>query len=139
MSGKTKTKTKTKTKAARHGRHPMFIELPDMSHLVEAQRAAEARRAGVQDRFADAACMAKPTVIEAMDAYLGAALNAVCTLHAAGRLLDGVDGEKSDAVLVSASAALVAAYVQGAASLHAAFVAVSVPEKAWAKGGHNHA
>lgn len=134
---------KTKNKAARHGRHPMFADLADMSHRVEAQRAAEALRAAVQDRFADAASTAKPTVIETMDAYLGAALNAVCTFHAVDHLLDGFDGDKSDVVLVSASAALVAAYLQGAASLHAAFVAASVPlapvGTALMQGGHNHA
>lgn len=61
----------------------------------------------------------QPHVIETMDAYLEAATDAVCNGCVLGNLLGDLE-RVPDTVLVPVSAALVAAYLQGAASLHAA-------------------
>lgn len=103
----------------------------------------EALRTAVRARLADVPGIAQPVVIETMNAYLEAALDAVCNGDALDHLLGDLDGAVPDVVLVPVSATLVAAYLHGAANLHAALVAVSGPvasvETALTKGDDSHA
>lgn len=71
--------------------------------------------------LSDAPAVALPRVIETMDAYLEAAVNVVCTVDAVGWLLGDLE-QVPDEVCGPVAATLVAAYMQGAAVLHAAMM-----------------
>lgn len=69
----------------------------------------------------DAPVVALPLVIETLNSYLEAATDAVCT----GGVLDALLGDAdaaSDEVCGAVAATMVAAYLQGAAVMHAAMM-----------------
>ena len=75
----------------------------------------------VIEHLGDAPGAALPHVIETLNSYLEAATDAVCN----GGVLDALLGDLEqvpDTVLGPVSATLVAAYLQGAAVLHAAMM-----------------
>lgn len=78
-------------------------------------------RPAVIEHLGDARGVALPHVIETMDAYLEAAIDVVCTADVAGWLLGDLE-HIPDEVSGPVAATLVAAYLQGAAVLHAAMM-----------------
>lgn len=93
--------------------------MSNLANSPEFQRAMAC--AGVGSSSGEAQCIAQPVVIEAMDAYLEAAIDAVCN----GDALECLVGDLAsapDSILVPPTATLVAAYLQGAAVLHAALI-----------------
>lgn len=69
--------------------------------------------------WSDAPAVALPLVIETLNSYLEAATDAVCNGGVLDALL-GDAGAASDEVCGAVAATMVAAYLQGAAVLHAA-------------------